>query len=78
MCVPVWVSSRGELELVGKCQNVLQGCQVHSIDVTFGLHCFAPGFAFRRVLGLGLALFGVECGRVCGWLFKAHGVVAGS
>jgi len=51
MRVPVWVSSRGELELVGKCQNALQGCQVHSIDVAFGLHCFAPGFAFSKGFG---------------------------
>jgi len=41
-----------------------RGVRVHLIDVTFGLHCFAPGFAFRRVLGLGLVLFGVGCERV--------------
>jgi len=41
-----------------------RGVRVHLIDGTFGLHCFAPGFVFRRGLGLGLVLFGVWCERV--------------
>jgi len=41
-----------------------RGVRVHLIDGTFGLHCFAPWFVFRRGVGLGLALFGVWCERV--------------